>query len=427
MAGMTLLAAFLTTAAWAEVGGQDFQAGLTAFRGGDYLYALSRFQRARRAGMNEPKLHYNIGVCHYKLGDYPEAQDALRLALRSPALKALALYNLGLTALRMQDHQSAAQWFRQASASAQESRLKALAEHQLARLERPTRVDLKDWWVVSVGLNAGYDDHIIDPTEQQTQPPGDSLVDILAFASGPLMGTLRQGVRLDLSAYAVRYNRVTEYNMNLLRGGFALLQPLGNWQGEAAAHYETTTLDGIDYLDTTTATLAGSLNLAKGPRLRLRYRYSQITSLDSSSAPLEGWRQQFDAMSRWGGGSEHVAAEYRLELNQRDDLTSGTTFFSYSPTRHMITLRGEQGVGSLWVGRLEFAAQQSRYNDPHRLSDGSLVTREDLQYQARLRLRRPLGRGWEAALEYHHTHNESNLDTYDYTRNLYLIGLHALW
>ena len=79
------VALWLAVAAVQAAGGEEqFQAGLGAFRAGDYRQALVHFEQARHAGYDSATLDYNVGVSHYKLGDYQQARSALQRATSKP-------------------------------------------------------------------------------------------------------------------------------------------------------------------------------------------------------------------------------------------------------------------------------------------------------------------------------------------------------
>lgn len=422
-----MFALWLAAAGVQAAGGDEsFQSGLGAFRAGDYRRALALFEQARRAGYDSATLDYNVGVSHYKLGEYTQARDTLQRAARSPELRGVACYNLGLTALRLDAPQEARRWFEQAHAAASDEALRALAARQIAGLDAPPRSRPREW-LANITVNTGYDDNLVDPVTEGGQVLEDALVELLALASGPVLGTLQNGVRLDGSLYAVRYDDYDAYDMNVLRAGIAALREIGSWQGELAGHLESSTLGEDDYLRTTQLTLAGTRRWAGNARLRLRFRHARIEARDPVYQPLDGRRWQFDMQNRWGRDGRNLLLAYQMEVNDRDDLQTATGFTSYSPTRHQLRVGGEFGLFSDWVGGAELAGRTSRYADPDHVSGSRPVTRQDDQLQLKLRARRPLAYGWEIVLEYGYTHNESNLDVYDYRRNLYLLGINGLW
>ncbi|MCK7579436.1 MAG: tetratricopeptide repeat protein [Chromatiales bacterium] len=184
---LTLVLWLVAAAVQAAGGEEHFQAGLSAFRGGDYRQALTRFEQARRAGYDSATLDYNVGVSHYKLGDYQQARSALQRAARSPELRGVAYYTLGLTALRLDEPQQALSWFEQVRAATTDESLQALAARQVASLESTPRDPPREW-LANVAVNAGYDDNIVDPVSETGRALGDSLFELLALASGPVAG-----------------------------------------------------------------------------------------------------------------------------------------------------------------------------------------------------------------------------------------------
>ena len=54
----------------------DFRKGQQAFKQGDYQAALRWFRKARRQGLNNAAIFYNLGVTHYKLRQYGQAEKA---------------------------------------------------------------------------------------------------------------------------------------------------------------------------------------------------------------------------------------------------------------------------------------------------------------------------------------------------------------
>jgi hypothetical protein len=409
----------------------SFQAGLKAFRSGDYQNALGHFEEARRLGLNRPGLDFNLGVSYYKVQDYPLARDAFIRAATNTNIRPLAYYNLGLVELRLDNRQAATRWFREARAATQNEDLKSLAERMLAKLEGQPGIDTvktaKAWWLSSVSLNTGYDDNLIDPTDQSGSNTGDGFTELFALTGGPLTGTFNDGIRFDLSAYAIRYQDIDAYNMNVLRGGLSSNKPLGAWQARMGIELEHSTLGDDAYLNG--AHLLVSTERIEGDkRLRLRYRASHFTPLEDNYDPLAGQRQQFDVeLRKKSTPQSDWRIAYQLELNARDDLATPSTFTSYSPTRHSLRLAGEIPLAKAWTLGGDLRYRVSRYNGDNIYSDGNVVRREDVQRQASLKLRYELFTNWELQLEYNYTHNDSSIDGYDYDRNLYLLGISTLF
>ena len=71
----------------------------------------------------------------------------------------------------------------------------------------------------------------------------------------------------------------------------------------------------------------------------------------------------------------------------------------------------------------------SRYRDPNLIDGGAQgileVTRRDQRYGFALRASRPVAAPWRVFIDYSYYRNESNLDTYDYSRHQLMAGIEA--
>ena len=125
-----------------------------------------------------------------------------------------------------------------------------------------------------------------------------------------------------------------------------------------------------------------------------------------------------------------LRAGYQLELNHRRDLQQGSEFLSTSPTRHAlfasVALRNLAG----WRTDARGEYRVSRYRDPDLIDAGPAlgileVTRRDRRYGFGLRADRRLSAPWHLFMDYSYYRNESNLDTYDYSRQQLMAGIEA--
>lgn len=403
----------------------DFQAGLQAFRAGDYATALEHFESAQQAGVDSPGLYYNLGVVHYRLGHYEQARQAFTQAAASQEFASLAQYNLGLVALKQGDQQRALAAFRKAQEGKDIAVLR-LADEQIARIEKASKAE-PDAWNFSFGIYGGYDDSIVDPVTQIGTTTGDSFTEIFVGTRGIVSGDSRRGVRLDLAGYFVRYAEEDSNDADVFRAGLSGLTPLGRWQTETSIQLERSALGGEGYLQAAHLVASGYRPLLPAIALLLDYRFTALQALETVYEPQEGIRHKLDMALRGGDFNNYLEAGYRFEHNDREDLQEGTLFTSYSPTRHEVRIRGRGAIsGTLGISG-EIAQRESRYNDPDRFADGSLITREDSRTSARLMLTGRLGTRWEMELGYEHNDNDSNIAAYDYTQNLYWIGVSGLF
>lgn len=399
-----------------------FHSGMEAFRTGRFEQALTEFEQARRAGLDSVALAYNLGATYYKLGRYDLAAQAFSRVARHPPMAALAHYNLGLIARKTGDEAAARDRFRQAYDETDDATLKTLAQREVARLPEPAPPAKR--WFVGASASAGYDDNVIAPDDLLLPTAqGDHVSEFFADAHGLLTGSPENGLRLDLSGYALRYQELSPYDIGVGAAGMTWMRARGDWETEAGAKLEQSLLGDEDYLRTASAVVRGMRAIGPGFDWILRYRYSNIEALAAPYDPLAGTRHDISTEGRWHFNRGRLRLVYAFEANDRDDFRDGTTFISYSPRRHELRVIAAKHMAGDWEAEAELGYRLSRYDDAETLAGSSTVRREDDRYQAALRLFKPLGEHWQINAEYSHSDNASNIANYDYERNLYLLGL----
>ena len=124
------------SSAYALTATEAFNDGNRLFRDDLYWAALLRYRQAAEAGMDNPVLHYNMGVAHYRAGQHTRAHQSLMQAVRSPSLRVVSQYNLGLNTYKLGDIDGALDWFRQARDQEENPRIRRLAIEAIKRLNR---------------------------------------------------------------------------------------------------------------------------------------------------------------------------------------------------------------------------------------------------------------------------------------------------
>jgi tetratricopeptide (TPR) repeat protein len=395
-----------------------FQRGLEAFRAGNYTAARDHFEAARQAGMDKPALYYNLGAVYYRLGQYRKARKAFARLTDEPGSAALAHYNLGLVARKLDDPATARRHFRIASRTSDDPKIQRLAREALGREEESDPLA----GVASVGL--GYDDKVIlDPGEiVGSSDTDDFFVEALAGGSYQLRGSREQGLQLKGSVYHLDYFDIDAFDQTFLRLGPEWDTPVGDWAIDLAAYGDLIYLDGEPFEWIATGEVDGTRPLAGDHALRLRYRLSYLDG-QSPFGYLTGIRHRAEAEWRYDDGTREARAGYELEYNDREDFSEAGTFTSVSPTRHELELRAGREWAQVWEAEVRATYRFSRYHDAHVASDGTATTREETRLRARAAISRELPWELRAFAEFQFTDNDSNIDFYDYTANVYTIGL----
>lgn len=400
-----------------------FKAGLSAFRSGDYRKAGRDFEAARRAGMKSVALHYNLGVTYYHLGRYSSATGMFKRLLRNRKWEALANYNLGLIALKQERKKAAIQHFRLASKTV-DKKLHTLATVMLSRLGQ----QLGGRWRSYFRAGIGYDDNValINGGEvSATSGNADFFTELFASMRYQVTGSAINGFRFDVTAYALKYQSLSgfDYQNVHLKASYARVGE--QWRtllrGDSAYYYD----DGLPSYRTTSF-IMNAKRKWHGALVQLYSNTSRYDDIDSAHNYLIGWRQQVSAQLEWPKKDWRVGLVYGLELNDRLDYTSGTEFFSYSPTRHRIGVFTTLNLNPRWKLNVGTAYRRSDFPDTDTHDIGGTPesrARRDNQVNYWMKLSRKLTNHWEVVSKLSYTDNHSNFSDTSYTRNIFSLSL----
>jgi|GEM_PF-2556086 len=157
-------------------------------------------------------------------------------------------------------------------------------------------------------------------------------------------------------------------------------------------------------------------------RFGLRYRLSRI----EAEAPydyLTGTRHRAAVEGRYRAAFD-VRVGYELAYNDREDSRTVTTFTSVSPTRHEVFAEADYPLGPRWTSEAKAEYRLSRYHDANTdTATGLDRVRADDRVRLQIGLRRELPWELRASAEYERTVNDSNIAAYDYTANVYRLGV----
>jgi hypothetical protein len=407
----------------AEHEAEAFDQGVQAFRAGDYEGALRSFLDARAIGLDTGGLHYNLGATYYRLGRYADAGREFQALTRNAQWAPLAHYNLGLTAQRQGLRREAIGHFAQARRATADPNLRILADTAIERLGGlpPQRAS------AVAALALGYDSNVIlssDAGQLGVSNKSDEFAEALASASLPVFGNGESGWRAHGGFVIRKYRTLKEFDPTDLQAGLSRETDSGHSQTSAGAYVDATYVGGRLFERAAVLDARARGRLDSGRELRGGYQLGKING-GAGFEYLDGWQQRISGEAALALTRAIVRVGLQIELNNREDFRQGSEFASYSPTRGSLfaslTLFGAGGWGADLLG--EYRA--SRYNDPHRFSDGTEVRREEDRGLAAVRVSRSLGTHWRVFADYSYTRNQSTLDIYDYRRGQFLAGVEA--
>jgi hypothetical protein len=388
-----------------------FAAGTAAFRQGDYLRALSLFQRARAEGPDTAALEYNIGVCEYRVGDYDTAEATFRaLAERFPSFRALAEYNRGLALLKLQRRDDAIAAFTSARAAGDE-RLAALAASALEELGVGAKRTAGVSWRGYFSAAAGHDDNValVDqlslPANVAAATP---LTELLGYAR--LEPSTRVPLHVDFSGYVVRYADSTVFDEDSLRIDAGFSWSVGDsWRLEAGPYFASSTLDGDRFEETTGAQFRARRSLNERLAFDVRFLYDDIAAPTARFAFVAGSRERLRLGLEDGAADRRLRVAYERESEDRADP-------SVSPERDKLMLGWARRLTGRWFTDGTLSYRTSHY-------DNLTAPRKEQLVELAFAARRELPSNWLLNADYRWDDNDSNVAQFKYTSRRVTLGV----
>ncbi len=407
-----------------------FQRGIVAFGSGRYAEALRDFRLARRNGMSDVHLTYNLGATYYHLGEYAAARREFLSLAKHPDLAALSHYNLGLIALKQGNRSEARRDFQHAHAETRSPALAQLASTQLARLG--TRTQRRSTWVGFANAAAGYDSNVTFTSQNSLLAPaqkGSAVLSLLAGGVGQVTGTYRQGLQIIGSFYRVDYPSVSQFSQTYLRVGGKYKFGGDNWANAFGVYGGHINLGGSSFETLGTVKVESRHTFSPGNEMRGSYSYTRVMG-GSIYGYLSGWQQAFDIEDTAHWAPLELTLGYSLDLNQRNNLSTPTQFFSVSPTRNGVFGRVKWHYSDAIAFFVEGTYQHSRYDQPNVLVQGGTttrLTRVDSWRTLELGATYALSNVWNARADYRYTRNTSNIPFYSFNSNRVMFSLEYLF
>jgi hypothetical protein len=398
-----------------------FEAGITAYRAGDFTEALQLFLAARAQGADSDALLFNLGLTHYRLGDYTAARRTFVELRQRPAMAAVAEYHLGLVAAQVGQMDRASAHLR-AAAAGDSVELRQLALTALERLtDRPSARALAAY--ASFGI--GYDNNR-NQISELIRIPGPEPESAYVEASGIVQYPLPRLTDTDVRASLFRrdYETDDDLDQSVMQLSLRRAWRPGAWRITLAGESDAAFLGGDTLLAAYGLSLEG-VRRAGGSTLRLRYRPSDINA-GSDYEYLDGQRHRADLSQEFPLGAFQFRAGYEVEANDRRDLAVGQQFFSQSPLRHGPFLRVSRTLTPSVALEINSAYRHSRFHGANRFFAGTTLQTErrveDL-IQWSLTAHWRIGPAWALRLDYRYTENHSSIETYDYSRDIVVLAV----
>lgn len=415
-----------TNANAAESGTQAFDRGTAEFHTGDYPQALADFLEARREGILNPQLGYDLGVTYYHLGRYDDARREFTSLTQFPTVAALSHYNLGLIALQQHDQPRARKEFKESYASTQTPELRALAAAALDTLgPEPTS---NNRWTAFANAGFGYDSNVALTSESTTLTPaqqGSDVYLLLAGAIAQLSGSSAQGWQAVGTFYRIDYPKLIQYDQSYLHAGGQYRWSSESWNHMLGFYAGEVTL-GSTNLETL-ATLSADTRYAypSGTILHAFYRYTRIKG-SSDYDYLTGWHQSIGIEDTLLMTHSDLTLGYSFDFNERNNYNLPTQFLSSSPTINGLYALYNWHLDDATTLHLETDYQHSHYQESNTMTEGGTVTsilREDNWWSSAIGLSYSLDASWSLRLNWSVSDNRSNIQQYSYNSKQIMASL----
>lgn len=401
---------------------EEFNKAIVEFKAGRFDSASKAFERAREQGIDTPALNYNLGVTYYKLKKYELARQAFQRTARGNGWEALSYYNIGLIAYRQQDNEAARKYARMVLHGFADEKLYLLARRLLLKAS-PT--GSADYWVARFDAGLGYDSNVALTNNQSvllSENDRDTFIDVALRASHSSLGNDSNSMHIYGGLFRTDYTKENAFDLSGIETGLDKQLGLGSWNLGLGGNWQYLDLDGSAFYSTGELVVTGTTGDQSHKGLNLTYRLKRFSEGSSDYKYLRGWQTAVAIASAYKTGEIRSRYGFEYQVDRREDLQVNGEEYSFSPStgilfgnlKYMIT-GGWEVAGNLQLG-------SANYNTDDVRTGQAPVTRKDSYYEISLKLMRAISHSWRASAELSTLDNRSNIDEFDFKRNLFLVS-----
>lgn len=388
----------------------DFQQGVSYYKQQKYEQAVKAFKKANQQGLKTPALYHNLGSSYFKLGNYTQAKKYFLHLQRFSNERMLAEYNLGLIAKKQNKPAQAKKHFLLVKNQAKNKKLVTFARVQLGEI-KPEQLQTAKPWFVYASVGYGHDSNIAaDPETAIPTKKSSTFTDIYVDGEINVYGNEDNGLSLTAAASQFDYSDFDIYDQSKFSFGVTGNFETGNWNNAIKLKSEKINYAHADYQRVTLFEADTKNYLSDNARLRLRYRYYNISLIDPLFVYLEGSRQRLRAEYKLKQADGYFKCYIEHESNDRTDDPNA----SYSPSRNTLRASYKYKISNDLDLKADASYRISTY--PAR---GASTGREDKRQRYSLSLTYDVINDWKIRGKVEHTDNEStNAAVYSYQRDV---------
>jgi len=397
--------------------GLPFEMGLAHMGIEEWEAARENLREARKRQPRRGEVYMQLGVVEAGLGNTSEALTLFDKALAlDPGLEDQASFHKGRTYLQAGMVDRARDEFQEAAAS-RNMRITSLSDDYLGRIE-VAEAGPPDRWDFVGYFAAGYDTNVLlFPDDPGTGIPSDK-EDYRAVLYGsvkyrPWMG--RRGMfGIGLGLYQSLYDDLSEFDLTGVLPEIEFRWWDDSFSLRALAYYANYQLDWDDYMESGVVEVRPGWRQRNSGRTEFVVRYSdndyEFDPRDSTrwAVGVEQWFYPWRTKQRQVSAYLEYANNDSSNDFERVERKAGISFFS--------------PMGPAWDFHLGFHYADFDYEN---VDSFFQVVRQDTQWEGVIRCTYDLKKWLALVIEYRATDHPSNIDFYDYDRQMFSIGILA--
>jgi tetratricopeptide (TPR) repeat protein len=391
--------------------------GIVALDQQEYADAVKYFNAALKEKPNDPSANLYLGIALNNSGKEREGEKYLKKALRLDPLSPRANLELGILYYKRGLFDEARDFFETVRNVAKGTDLSDIAENYIRKIKEG-KVTVKDW---SLTFAAGgqYDTNVILDSGAGPLPEGISQKSDwrgVIFIEGKFTPRITDQITLGptYSFYQSLQAELTDYNVQQHLPGFLIDISLSkNVILRTFYNYEYTKVGNKEYLSAHSISPNVILAEGRGFFTRLRYRYQDK---DFKNSELFANNSERDGFNNLVGITQYIPLSRMclLGLNYTYDYDStDADYWTYRGNAGNLDLRFDFGEG--WFFDLYGQYYRKDYKTDY---PGYSTAREDKMMTFSTNLKKKFTSKFDITVGWMYVKNDSNIDIFEYNRNI---------
>lgn len=416
--------------------------GIARSQQGKYQEALAALAQAEKQDPTNPLVYFYQGIVAHELKSFNQAPDLFSRAMAlSPDLTPTARYYTGMSYYQRGLLDRAQQEFEAAIASGEPESEVARSARTILQQQGGAPRSPKQW-DVSLSISGQYDSNVV-LLPIGTQPPGgatgiskkdDFRTAIYARGEYRAIQTDTWTAGVTYGFYQSLHQKLSGFDVQDHSPSIFVQRQFGIVQARLQYVFDHVRVGQDPYLNS--HTIQPIVTIAEGNShfTQLQFRYQNKDFQDdrfagNSFRDGKNWLGGITQFAYYANGAGHVRLGYTFDMDRTgggnpSSATPGTpSHADWAYKAHRFS--AGMGVPPVWTLQPTVAVDYylQQYDNPNSLSTTGMTARRDTIYFVTATLARPLTDWLTVAAEYNYTRDQSNIQFFDYSRNIYSLTL----